>query len=302
MAFAASKLATSTGPNVAKTFLRHTTKYPEPSQLTLKEYAFYYDTTPPSLQQLQHAETFFKSSKHSPIQMWTASEFRTIPMSNVPEVVFLGRSNVGKSSLLNALMERDVCYTSSKLGRTHTLNAYGVGGRKDGEARVVLVDTPGYGKGSNEKWGEEIIKYLTKRKQLRRTFVLVDSHHGIKPGDRDVFSLLRSAAIPHQVILSKADSVLVKGNSKRVPRGITEAKVRKLASFAERILSKVQPDRDVGNGGVELGVPALGEIIACSARVMNEYENYLGINAIRWAVLRASGLGRNEEIRYIGGR
>ncbi|EEH48767.1 ribosome biogenesis GTP-binding protein YsxC [Paracoccidioides brasiliensis Pb18] len=311
MAFAASKLATSTGPNVAKTFLRQTInqpktdyiiKYPEPSELTLKEYAFYYDTSPPSGQQLWHAESFFKSSKHSPIQMWTASEFRTIPMSNVPEVVFLGRSNVGKSSLLNALMDQDVCYTSSKIGRTHTINAYGVGGRKAGEAQVVLVDTPGYGKGSHEEWGKEIIKYLTKRKQLRRTFVLIDSHHGLKPGDRDILSLLRSTAIPHQVILSKADSVLVKGNSKRVPRGITDAKIQKLASLAERTLHKVQPDRDVGKGGVELGVPALGEIIACSARVTNEYESYLGINAIRWAVLRAVGLEENNMFRYMGER
>lgn len=86
-------------------------------------------------------------------------------MSDVPEVVFLGRSNVGKSSLLNAIMEKGLCFTSSKVGRTRTLNAYGIGGRKDGEAKVVLVDTPGYGKGSHEEWGEVIMKYLTKRRQ-----------------------------------------------------------------------------------------------------------------------------------------
>lgn len=72
---------------------------------------------------------------------------------------------MGKSSLLNTIMEKEVCFTSSKIGRTRTLNAYGIGGRKGGEAKVVLVDTPGYGKGSHEEWGDEIIKYLTRRKQ-----------------------------------------------------------------------------------------------------------------------------------------
>ncbi|OJD11300.1 hypothetical protein ACJ73_09572, partial [Blastomyces percursus] len=161
--------------NTVKTLLRAAERPPQipgtkltastpPTQLDLFDYCFYYDTLAPTPQQLQHSADVFRASNHSPIQMWTASEFRTIPMSDMPEVTFLGRSNSGKSSLLNAIMEKSMCYTSAKLGRTTTLNAYGIGGKKGGEAKVVLVDTPGYGKGSDEEWGEQIIKYLTKRK------------------------------------------------------------------------------------------------------------------------------------------
>ncbi|EER44038.1 GTP-binding protein [Histoplasma capsulatum H143] len=336
---AAAKSAASIATTTAKNLLRATDRKPKitrtgpataspPIQLQLHDYCFYYDTAPPTQQQLQYGADLFRASNHSPIQMWTASEFRTIPMSDVPEVVFLGRSNVGKSSLLNAIMEKGLCFTSSKVGRTRTLNAYGIGGRKDGEAKVVLVDTPGYGKGSHEEWGEVIMKYLTKRRQLRRTFVLLDSHHGIKPADAAILSLLRSAAVPHQVILSKADSVLIKGGLKKGARGLRPERIKELGRFAGGICAKVQPVRNVavsnsqkkkierrpnrniyddavggGDGnklpaepagmepaGMELGIPALGEILACSTK-MKSGEGFLGIDAIRWSILRAAGLG-----------
>ncbi|PGH28631.1 ribosome biogenesis GTP-binding protein YsxC [[Emmonsia] crescens] len=297
---ASAKSAHSIATNTAKSLLKAAELQsaggitaPKPITLQLNDYSFYYDTAPPSPRQLQYSADVFKASKHSPLQMWTASEFRTIPMSDVPEVAFLGRSNVGKSSLLNTIMEKEVCFTSSKIGRTRTLNAYGIGGRKGGEAKVVLVDTPGYGKGSHEEWGDEIIKYLTRRKQLRRTFILIDSHHGIKPADAAILSLLRSSAVPHQIILSKADSVLIKRGTSKGTRGLRRARIEELRLFAENIREKVQPVRNVGRGGgTELGIPALGEILACSTRFKNLGERaYLGIDAIRWSILRAAGLG-----------
>ncbi|OAX80155.1 ribosome biogenesis GTP-binding protein YsxC [Emergomyces africanus] len=298
----AASIATNTAKNLLKAADRQSKRggiaitSSEPIQLQLTDYSFYYDTAAPSTNQLQHSANVFRASKHSPVKMWTASEFRTIPMSDLPEVAFLGRSNVGKSSLLNAIMEKEICFTSSKIGRTRTLNAYGIGGRKGGEARVVLVDTPGYGKGSHEEWGEEIIKYLTKRKQLRRTFILLDSHHGIKPADASILSLLRSSAIPHQVILSKADSVLIKGGQKRGTRGLRPQRIEDLRLLAKKIRAKVQPVRDVGQGGTELGIPALGEILACSSRIKNVGgSGFLGVDAIRWAILRAAGLGVEGE-------
>ena len=99
--------------------------------------------------------------------MFSATNFRTIEILKIPEVAFLGRSNVGKSSLLNALMGKKICHTSSKPGRTRSMNFFAVGG-EDGYGnlgRLAVLDMPGYGKGSREEWGREIMKYLLGRKQ-----------------------------------------------------------------------------------------------------------------------------------------
>ena len=133
--------------------------------LTPTDISYYWDTTPPNPDQLAYADKFFEPSRHSPIKLWSASKFRTTPLSSEPEVAFLGRSNVGKSSLLNALTGQKICWTSSKPGRTREMNAFGIGGTKGGESKVVLLDMPGYGKGSRTEWGTEILKYLRGRKQ-----------------------------------------------------------------------------------------------------------------------------------------
>ncbi|PGG99062.1 ribosome biogenesis GTP-binding protein YsxC [Helicocarpus griseus UAMH5409] len=262
----------------------------EHQSLRLSDIAFYYDTVQPNRAQLKAASALFKHSKYSPVRAWSASEFRTIPSTDMPEVAFLGRSNVGKSSLLNALMDHEICHTSQKPGRTREMNGYGVGGLRDGHSRLVLVDMPGYGSGSREEWGEEIMKYLTKRKQLRRTYVLLDTHHGMKASDAAMLSMLRESAIPHQIILSKVDSVLQKGG-RRVRRGLTNEKLDNLAYLAEKIRAKVQPMRKPGEPSS--GVPALGEILACSLRMpLGGGKGYLGINPIRWSILEAAGLTR----------
>jgi GTP-binding protein len=134
--------------------------------LTPSDLCYYWDTQPPSAGQLAFADKVFTPSRHSPIKLWSAAKFRTTPMESVePEVAFLGRSNVGKSSLLNAIMGQEVCWTSSKPGRTREMNAFGIGGTKGGESKVVLLDMPGYGKASRAEWGAEIMKYLQGRKQ-----------------------------------------------------------------------------------------------------------------------------------------
>lgn len=135
------------------------------SNLPSTALSYHWDTIPPTQSQLLYSDTFFTPSKHSPIKLWSASKFRTTPQSDVPEVAFLGRSNVGKSSLLNALMGKEMCWVSQKPGRTREMNAFGVGGAKGGESRVVVLDMPGYGKGSRGEWGTEIMKYLVGRKQ-----------------------------------------------------------------------------------------------------------------------------------------
>lgn len=141
-------------------------KIPPLRDLTPKHLSYYWDTSVPTSSQLAYADKLFTPSRHSPIKLWSAAKFRTTPLSSIePEVAFLGRSNVGKSSLLNAIMGKEMCWTSSKPGRTREMNAFGIGGTKGGESKIVLLDMPGYGKASRREWGEEIMKYLQGRKQ-----------------------------------------------------------------------------------------------------------------------------------------
>lgn len=137
-----------------------------------RELAYYWDTAPPIATQLRRAEKFFGAAL--PKLLFSATKFRTMNNSAIPEVAFLGRSNVGKSSLLNALMGQNICHTSSKPGRTRSMNFFAVGG-EDGHGspgRLAVLDMPGYGKGSREEWGPEIMKYLIGRKQYAKAIEL----------------------------------------------------------------------------------------------------------------------------------
>lgn len=127
--------------------------------------SFYWDTATPTSAQLLQAERFFGAGP--PKLLFSATEFRNVNVTTVPEVAFLGRSNVGKSSLLNALMGQNICHTSSKPGRTRSMNFFAAGG-EDGRGspgKLAVLDMPGYGKGSRQEWGPEIMKYLVGRKQ-----------------------------------------------------------------------------------------------------------------------------------------
>jgi GTP-binding protein len=124
------------------------------------------------------------------------------------EVAFAGRSNVGKSSLLNALTaRRGMARTSNTPGRTRELNYFLAGG-----GRLAIVDMPGYGYARAEKklvaaWQAIIMAYLKARPQLRRVFVLVDARHGLKAIDRETLDALDEAAVNYQIVLTKADKL-----------------------------------------------------------------------------------------------
>ncbi len=124
------------------------------------------------------------------------------------EVAFAGRSNVGKSSLINALFgRRDVARTSNTPGRTRELNYFSLA-----DGRLALVDMPGYGyakapKSLVRRWQALVRDFLRGRAPLRRVFVLIDARHGIKPQDEEGFDLLDEAAVSYQVVITKADKV-----------------------------------------------------------------------------------------------
>ncbi len=130
-----------------------------------------------------------------------------LPKDGRAEVAFAGRSNVGKSSLINALTGRtSLARVSVTPGRTRELNFFTLG--KD--ETLYLVDMPGYGyaqasKADVKRWTRLIGDYLKGRRELKRVFLLVDARHGIKPNDNETMTLLDEAAVSYQVVLTKAD-------------------------------------------------------------------------------------------------
>ena len=128
-----------------------------------------------------------------------------LPPDTLPEIAFAGRSNVGKSSLLNALTGRtSLARVSHTPGRTRQLNFFSLAGR------LMLVDMPGYGyaeaaKSEIARWTELIRLYLRGRASLRRVCLLIDARHGIKETDRPLLAMLDEAAVSCQVVLTKAD-------------------------------------------------------------------------------------------------
>ena len=139
----------------------------------------------------------------------SAPKLEHIPDPEVNEVAFAGRSNVGKSSLLNALTNRNgLARTSNTPGRTQELNFFDVGE----PPKFRLVDMPGYGfaeapKDVVKKWRFLINDYLRGRQVLKRTLVLIDSRHGVKPVDIEVMEMLDAAAVSYRLVLTKADKI-----------------------------------------------------------------------------------------------
>jgi GTP-binding protein len=139
----------------------------------------------------------------------SAPELKFLPDPETPEVAFAGRSNVGKSSLLNAITNRKgLARTSNTPGRTQELNFFDVGT----PLQMRLVDMPGYGfaeapKDLVRRWRHLVNDYLRGRTVLKRALVLVDSRHGLKPPDRDMMDMLDAAAVNYQLVLTKADKV-----------------------------------------------------------------------------------------------
>ena len=146
--------------------------------------------------------------KRPPLFVKGVVGMRHLPDPFPVEVAFAGRSNAGKSSLINALFgRRDVARASNTPGRTRELNYFSLAG-----GRLALVDMPGYGyakapKSLVRRWQALVRDFLRGRAPLRRVFVLIDPRHGIKPQDEEGFDLLDEAAVSYQVVITKADKV-----------------------------------------------------------------------------------------------
>ncbi|ALE03528.1 ribosome biogenesis GTP-binding protein YihA/YsxC [Bartonella ancashensis] len=139
-----------------------------------------------------------------------------LPPEKPPEIAFAGRSNVGKSSLINALVKKKgLARTSNTPGRTQELNYFVPDGfnQKEGDTPpMALVDMPGYGfakapKNLVDSWTNLTFSYLRGRTTLKRVYILIDSRHGIKKNDEYVLDLLDKAAVSYQVVLTKSDKI-----------------------------------------------------------------------------------------------
>jgi GTP-binding protein len=159
----------------------------------------------------------------------------TLPEADRPEVAFAGRSNVGKSSLINALVNRkNLARASAEPGRTRELNFFALG------EGVRIVDLPGYGyakapKAEIARWTGLVRDYLRGRPGLSRVFLLIDARHGIKDGDRAVMQTLDESAVVYQIVLTKADKI--KPTELEALRAATAAAIARRPAAHPRILA-----------------------------------------------------------------
>lgn len=181
-----------------------------------------------------------------------AGEAGGMPQESLPEVAFLGRSNVGKSSLINALTgRRMLARTSKEPGRTRQLNFFML------DERLILVDLPGYGyaaasKSAIEGWTRLVQQYLRGRSSLRRVYLLIDARHGIKQPDLPVMQLCDRAALSFQVVLTKLDKIAA-GERSDIAANIAAALTSHPAAHPELHLTSAEK---------RLGIEALRATIA----------------------------------------
>ncbi len=185
------------------------------------------------------------------------ASLQQLPEPFAVEVAFAGRSNVGKSSLLNALTgRRDIARTSNTPGRTRELNYFQVG------SELAIVDMPGYGYAKAEKslvrkWQALVRGYLRGRPNLRRVFVLIDARHGIKNTDLETLDMLDEAAVSYQIVLTKADKLKTAERQAVVNRTLSDIKKRPAAHPIVHLTSSAK-----GQGIAELRAEIAGLLFA----------------------------------------
>jgi GTP-binding protein len=183
--------------------------------------------------------------------IWAADRIDGLPPVGLPEIAFAGRSNVGKSSLINALTGRAaLARTSNTPGRTQQLIFFNI------QDRLNLVDMPGYGYAAVSKskvanWTKLITDYLKGRASLMRVYVLIDSRHGLKDLDREILTLLDKAAVSYQIVLTKADEIAPPQRESRVVEVTAEIATR-VAAYPEALLTSSKAD--IGMADLRAGI------------------------------------------------
>ncbi|GGD61503.1 ribosome biogenesis GTP-binding protein YihA/YsxC [Croceicoccus mobilis] len=189
----------------------------------------------------------------------SAPQLKFLPEPTVPEIAVAGRSNVGKSSLLNALTGRKaIARTSVTPGRTQELNYFDVGD----PLQFRLVDMPGYGFAKAplavvKKWRFLVNDYLRGRQVLKRTLLLIDARHGIKPVDHEIMEMLDTAAVSYRIVLTKSDKIKASELEAVTERTLAEARKH----------SSAYPEISVTSSEKGLGIAELRGFVLESAEV-----------------------------------
>jgi GTP-binding protein len=182
------------------------------------------------------------------------AKLEQLPAVKNAEIAFAGRSNVGKSSLINALTGvSGLARASNTPGRTRELNFFDVAGR------LMMVDMPGYGyaeaaKKDVKQWQAVLRGYLRGRPGLTRAFVLIDSRHGVTANDREMFDLLDEAAVPYQLVLTKADKI--KASELAAVTAATEAEAGKRSAAIGKVFV-TSADKGLGFDGLRAEIAAM---------------------------------------------
>ncbi len=189
--------------------------------------------------------------------MLSAVSLETLPPARLPEICFAGRSNVGKSSLINALTNRKgLARASNTPGRTRELNYFNV------DERLFIVDLPGYGyakasKADIARWTKLTRAFLFGRASLRRVFLLIDSRHGLKDSDLELMAMLDETAVIYQLILTKTDK-LKKGQLDKILSKTQIAIAKRPAAFSKIINTSSESKKGLDLLRAEIAALALG--------------------------------------------
>ena len=179
------------------------------------------------------------------------AKLEQLPLTEMPEIAFAGRSNVGKSSLINAVTgQKGLAKTSNTPGRTQQLNYFNLADK------IHIVDLPGYGyaqapENMVKQWQRVIFAYLQGRVNLKRVFVLVDSRHGIKKVDLEIMELLDKAAVTYQIVLTKSDKVGV-GALQKVKEDVEKEITKHAAAYTKVLMTSSEKKHGIDSVRAEI--------------------------------------------------
>ena len=206
---------------------------------------------PYSDEQLKKGEDLFQNKTEF---MLGVASLEQLPLTDLSEVAFAGRSNVGKSSIINAITkQKGLAKTSNTPGRTQQLNYFSVNNE------IIMVDLPGYGYAQApeklvKQWQKLIFTYLQGRVNLKRVFVLIDSRHGIKKVDEEIMDMLDKAAVNYQIVLTKTDKISLASLAKQIKE--TEAKISKRAAAYIKVLA-TSSEKNIGIADIRAEIASL---------------------------------------------